>query len=117
MSRPVKVSYLRFSTASRRSFGSSRLGGIMPLHFQVYADFTVTSGKPQLVSTSISNTYAACTTLPFLPIVSSNLTISRIFPTLRLANSYIAYLHGVYPHSPAPPPVLDANQKNLFLSE
>jgi hypothetical protein len=87
----------------------------MSLHFQVYADFTLTAhGKPQLVSTSIFSTRAACTTLPVFPYVSSNLSISRIFPTLQIANSYIDYLNGVYPDNTATPPVLDSGQKDLF---
>jgi hypothetical protein len=86
----------------------------MSLHFQVYADFTITHGKPQLVKTSIYSTTAACTTIPINPYAHTLLTISRIFPTLQNAKSYIAYLHGVYTHSPATPPVLDGNQKELF---
>jgi len=86
----------------------------MGLHFQVYADFVLTQGKPQLVSTAIYSTYDAITTLPIWPNPSSYLTISRIFPTLKLAHSYIAYLHGVYPHSLAPPPILDKGQQELF---
>jgi len=97
---------------SRRSSPGSRRG--YGLHFQVYAGFTLTHGKPQLVSTSISSTHAACTPIPFYPFDYSYLTISRIFPTLKNAYSYIAFLHGVYPHSPAPPPVLDGGQKELF---
>ena len=87
----------------------------MSLHFQVYADFTLTKGKPQLVRTSISSTRAACTYFPFLPNPATHLTISHIFPTLHLAHSYIAYLHGVYPDSPAPPPILDGGQQELFM--
>jgi len=86
----------------------------MSLNFQVYADFTITQGKPQLVNTSISSTHAACTSFPFHPFDYSFLTISRIFKTMQNAKSYIAFLHGVYPHSPAPPPVLDSGQKELF---
>ena len=86
----------------------------MSLHFQVYADFKLTNGKPQLASTSIYSTHAACTTLPILPNVSSNLTISRIFQTLKTAKGYIAYLNGVYPKKNAEPPVLDGNQQDLF---
>ena len=86
----------------------------MSLHFQVYAEFTLTKGKPQLGSTSISSTRAGCTRFPFYPFNYSLLIISRIFPTLKNAHSYIAFLHGVYPHSPAPPPVLDSGQKELF---
>jgi len=84
------------------------------LHFQVYAEFTRTNGKPQLFSTSISSTHSACSLFPFCPFTHTTLTISRIFPTLVIAKSYIAYLHRVYPDSPAPPPVLDGNQQELF---
>jgi hypothetical protein len=86
----------------------------MSLHFQVYSDFTLTKGKPQLVSTSISSTHAACTSWPIQPYDHKPLITSRIFPTLQNAKAYIAYLHGVYPRSPAPPPVLDGGQKELF---
>ena len=86
----------------------------MSLHFQVYAEFSLTKGKPQLVSTSISSTHAACTSWPVLPDENTNLTIARVFHTLKTARSYIAYLHGVYPHSPAPPSVLDGGQQELF---
>ena len=86
----------------------------MALHFQVYADFSLTNGKPQLASTSIYSTTAACTSLPIYPYEHTYLTTSRIFSTLRLARSYIAYLHGVYPNSPATPPVLDGGQLDLF---
>jgi hypothetical protein len=91
------------------------LGGFMAIHFQVYADFTLTNGKPQLVKTSIFSTTAAVTTIPILPNENSNLTISRIFHTSKNVYSYIAYLHGVYPCSPAPPPVLDSGQKDFFM--
>jgi hypothetical protein len=86
------------------------------LHYQVYAEFSFQHNKPkaQLVSTSISSTYAACTTILFQPFDSKPLTISRIFHTLPQAHSYIAYLHGVYPNSTAKPPVLDCGQKELF---
>jgi hypothetical protein len=86
----------------------------MSLHFQVYADFIFPHGKVQLVSTSISSTHAACTTIPIFPYEHKLLTISRIFPTLQNAKSYIAYLHRVYKGSSAPPPVLDGGQKDLF---
>jgi len=86
----------------------------MSLHYQVYAEFTLTKGKPQLSNISISSTRAACTRFPFNPFDYSLLTISRIFPTLKNAHSYIAYLQGLYPDSPAPPPVLDGGQNVLF---
>ena len=87
----------------------------MSLHFQVIANFSLIQGKPQLLSTEIYSTYAACTSLLFWPYPSTYLSISRIFPTLQNANSYIAYLQGVYPHSPAPLPIMDSGQKDLFL--
>ena len=86
----------------------------MSLHYQVYADFVFIKGKPLLFSTSIYSTHSACTSLPFCPIENFSNTISRIFPTLEIAHSYIAYLQGLYPHSPATPPVLDGGQKELF---
>jgi hypothetical protein len=100
----------------RRNHRSSsrRLRRGYGLHFQVYAGFTLIHGKPQLVTTSISSTYAACTTIPIFPYFNTYLTISCIFPTLKIAHSYIVYLHGVYPNSPSLLPVLDGNQKELF---
>jgi len=86
----------------------------MSLHFQVYAEFSLAKGKPQLVSTSISSTHAACTTIPIFPFYRTYLITSRIFPTMRHAKSYTAYLHRVYPRNPAPPPVLDSGKKDLF---
>jgi len=86
----------------------------MSLHYQVYADFTLTKGKPQLVNLSISSTRAGCSRLPFYPSDFSYLTISRIFPTLKIAHSYIAFLQGLYSDSPAPLPVLDSGQIELF---
>jgi hypothetical protein len=93
---------------------ASLQGCFMSLHFQVYADFILSNGRPQFVGSSISSTKTACTSLPFYPFDHTVLTISRIFPTLQKAKSYIAYLHRVYPHSPAPPPILDGGQKELF---
>jgi hypothetical protein len=89
--------------------------GGLALRFQVYADFSFTHGKQQLISTAIYCTTAACTLWPIQPEENSYLTISRIFPTLHNAKSNIAYLHGVYPNSLAPPPVLDSGQKEFFL--
>jgi hypothetical protein len=86
----------------------------MSIRYQVYADFSLTNGKPQLISTAIFSTHSACSLWPLSPKENSHLTITRIFPTLRNAKSYIAYLHGVYKNSPAPPPVLDSGQQELF---
>ena len=89
----------------------------MSLHFQVIVDFSLSHGKPSLVHIAIYSTHAACTSFPFWPNPSTFLTISRIFPTLRLAHSYIAYHQALYPHSSAPPPLLDSGQKELFASQ
>jgi hypothetical protein len=86
----------------------------MSLHFQVYADFVLINGKPQLLGTSIYSTQSACSSLPFCPIENFNNTISRIFPTLEISHSYIAYLQGLYTDSPTTPPVLDSGQTELF---
>jgi len=86
----------------------------MSLHFQTYAEFALINGKPQLVSTEISSTHAACTSIPFNPYPQKILTLSYIFPTEKMARSYIAHLHKVFPHSPAPPPVFDSGQGFLF---
>ena len=86
----------------------------MSLHYQVISEFSLSQGKPSLVSISLFSTRAACSPLPFLPYEKTYLTISRIFPTLHLAHSYIAYLQGVYKRNPIPPPVLDGGQLELF---
>ena len=89
----------------------------MSLYFKVYVDFEYNQGKQILINTSIFSTHAACTAIPFWPYEKTYLTISRIFPSLSLAHSYIAFLHGVYPDSPTPPPVLDNGQINLFMED
>ena len=85
----------------------------MSLHFQVIAGFLLIQDKPSLVSTVLYSTHAAYTSWPILPNENSYLTISRIFPTLHLARSYIAYLYRVY-KKPAPPLVIDSGQQELF---
>ena len=89
----------------------------MSLHFQVYADFEYIQGKRSLIRTSILSTHAACTAVPFWPYKKTYLTISRIFPSLSLAHSYIAFLHRAYPDSPALSPVLDDGQMYLFMED
>jgi hypothetical protein len=84
----------------------------MSLHYQVFANFQLTQGKPQLLSTSIFSTTAPCATIPLFE--NSVLSNYRIFQTLQMAKDYIAYLHKVYPDSPAKPPLLDGGQKKLF---
>jgi len=105
-------SFTANATGTGRTLGGSVVS--MALHYQVISEFSLSRGKPSLVSISIFSTRAACTSLPFWPYPNTYLTISHIFPTLQLAHSYIAYLQGVYPHSPIPPPVLDSGQKELF---
>jgi hypothetical protein len=89
-------------------------GVFVSLRFQVIADFSLTQGKPSLVSTVLFSTHAACTQWPILLNENISLTISRIFPTLQLARSYIAYLYRVY-KKPIPPLVIDGGQQELFL--
>jgi hypothetical protein len=84
----------------------------MAFHFQVYAHFKFSNGKAQLVSTSISSTTSAVTTIPENPLLFG-LCISRTFHTIKEAHSYIAYLQGVY-KTKLPPPVLDSGQQFLF---
>ena len=86
----------------------------MSLHFQVYADFTLAKGKPQLVKTSIVTTTAAVTSLALSPYFGSYLTITRIFHTLQDAHGYIAHLRRAFPNSTALPPLLDSGQIDLF---
>ena len=86
----------------------------MSLHFQVYVTFSGLSLPRSIVNISIYSTHAACSVLPFWPNLTSYLTISRVFQTLRLAHSYIAHLQGLYLDSPAPPPVLDDGQLDFF---
>ena len=85
----------------------------MALHFQVYADFAYSQGRRFLAGTSLYSTRSACNPFPFWPYENTCLTISRIFPSLCQARSYLAFLHGVYKY-PAPLPVLDNGQKELF---
>jgi hypothetical protein len=85
----------------------------MSLHYQVFANFQLTHGKPQLLSTSIFSTTAPCTTIPLFE--NSVLSLYRIFQTLQMANNYIAHLKKVYSDSPAKPPLLDSGQKELFI--
>jgi hypothetical protein len=83
----------------------------MSLHYQAISQFSLLHGKPSLVSISLFSTRAACSPLPFWPYEKTYLTISRIFSTLYLAHSYIAYLQGVYKRNPISPPVLQTAQK------
>ena len=86
----------------------------MSVHYLVYTEYQLTHGKPQLLSTSIYSTTAACTTIPIFE--NSVLSHYRIFQTLQEAKNYIAHLHKVYPYSPAQPPILDSGQKDLFIN-
>jgi hypothetical protein len=84
------------------------------VHYQVIADFTFTNGKPFLSALSLHSTLETCTLWPFSPPFAKFTANSRIFRTLQMAQSYIAHLKGVYPNSPAPFPVLDKGQSDLF---
>jgi len=84
----------------------------MSVHYQVFAKYQLTQGKPLLLGTSIFFTTSACTTIPLFE--ESVLSQYRIFQTLQMAKDYIAHLQKVYPHSTAQPPILDSGQKELF---
>jgi hypothetical protein len=86
----------------------------MATHYQVIADFSFSGCRPVLVNLSLHSTRAACSSFPFQPEFSKITTVSHIFPTLQNARSYIAYLFRVYPNCPAPFPVLDKGQPDLF---
>jgi hypothetical protein len=101
---------MRHKKHRRSSPGASRGRG--SVHYQVIAEIKLTHGKPQLISTSLFTTSAPCTALPIFE--NSVLIQSRIFPTLKSANSFIVSLYGAYPHSPAPPPLSDNGQEYLF---
>jgi len=105
---------VRVQSASRRKYGIGKLGGSMPVHYKVHSKFKFINGKSQLVSTSIYTTHAPCTVVPYYPYQHTSLIICHIYPTLQDAQSYIKFLHRVYPDSPAPPPLLDGGQINLF---
>ena len=83
------------------------------LHYQVYAEFFLTNGKPSLVKLELCSIRAACTAFFVMPLKLSVLKFSRIFPTQKIAYSYISYLQALY-KSTAPLPVLDSNQNELF---
>ena len=85
----------------------------MALHFQVYAEFSLTNGKPSLVNLELCSTRTACTSFFVMPLNFSVLKFSRIFATQKIAHSYINYLQALY-KSAVPLPVLDSGQKELF---
>jgi hypothetical protein len=86
----------------------------MSLHYAVISDFSLSHGRPSLVSLSLHSTKEACTLWPLPGSMVRLLSNKHIFPTLKLAHSYIAYLKSRYPNSPVPFPVLDKGQPELF---
>ena len=85
----------------------------MSLHYQVNTEYVLTHGKPSIKCISINSTKSACTTMP-IHSDFSYLQTYRILHTLQEAKNYIAYLQGIYKMNPAPFPVLDSGQKELF---
>jgi len=84
----------------------------MSTYYQVYAQFSLVSGKPSLVSISLHTSYVY---FPYLVgSYTSFMSQSRYFSTLPEAQDYIGYLFTRHPTSTAPPPVLDALQLSLF---
>jgi hypothetical protein len=93
--------YMRFSS-----------GGKMKTYYQVFARFSLSAGKPSLVSLSLHSTSEY---FPFLVrSLTSMLAHSRFFYTVPQAQTYIDYLYSRYPDSTATPPVLDSTQLDLF---
>jgi hypothetical protein len=85
----------------------------MKTYYQVSTRFSLSGGKPSLVSISLHSTSEY---VPFLVCsYFSPLAHSRFFYSVPEAQSYIDYLYARYPDSPATPPVLDSNQLDLFL--
>jgi len=85
----------------------------MSLHYQVNTVYSLTHGKPSLISLSINSTHSAVTEL----FVFSGLNLLknyRIFHSLNDANNYIKYLKRIYKNCKLPQPVLDSGQKYLF---
>ena len=84
----------------------------MKTYYQVFVRFSLSAGKPSLVSISLHSTSEY---FPFL--VGSAFTLlahSRFFLTVAQAETYIKYLYSRYPASTATPPVLDGDQLDLF---
>ena len=84
----------------------------MATYYQVISSFSLSHGKPQLVSVSLHTTTVY---FPFL--VGScpyKLQNSRFFHSVPEAEHFITYLFSRYPNSTAPRPVLDADQLSLF---
>jgi hypothetical protein len=86
----------------------------MSLHYQVISDFTFENGRPSLVGLSFYSTSAACTMWPVFGSLVRFASNSRIFHTLKEAQSYIIYLMELYPESSVPFPVLNKGQPELF---
>ena len=102
------------SSSIKRPAPAGFIGGFMALHYQVISDFTLIAGRPSLVGLSLHSTKAACTLFPVFGSLVRFTSNSRIFPTLKLARSYISYLLGRYPNCSIPFPVLDREQPQLF---
>jgi hypothetical protein len=86
----------------------------MSLHFAVISDLSFSGCRPSLTGLSLYSTKEACTLWPIPGSLVRLLSNKHIFPTLKLAHSYIAYFKGRYPNSPVPFPVLDKGQPELF---
>jgi hypothetical protein len=80
----------------------------MTLHFQVFANISLTGSKMAVVNTSICHTTADCTRFEFVPNKRKDHTICRIFPTLEKAQEYIVNLY-----SQCPPSMENVSSKRL----
>jgi len=99
-----RITIIAHNVFSHRCFMSS--------HYQVYVQFSVSSGKPSLIGVSLHSTSQYFPFLVFSP--TSSPSYSRYFQTVPEAQAYISYLFTRYPQSTAPPPKLDALQLLLF---
>jgi hypothetical protein len=89
-------------------------GVFMSLHFAVISDFSFLGCQPSLTGLCLYSTKEACTPWPVPGSVVRFFCNKQVFPTLKQARFYIAYLKERYRNSPVPFPVLDKGQKELF---
>jgi hypothetical protein len=80
----------------------------------VIADYTLTHGRPSLVSLSLHSTKEACTRWPVSGSLVKFTCNKQVFSTLKEAQVYISYLKERHPTSTVSFPVLDRGQPDFF---
>jgi len=84
----------------------------MRTYYEVYVSFKLVRGKSYLVGLSL---HSSAVYFPYLvSSVSSFLSHSRYFHSVKEAQGYISYLYKHFPTTTVPYPVLDALQPLLF---